>query len=239
MYQVALVDGDYDGVFRSPLSLPSDRYWGRPGCDVFAIDLNHNGTFESALYGRSEIVPLSRLVRIEDTYYAIDIAPDGKHLALSQTEPQFGTLAIDVNDIDVELRLYSDAADQYLRGRQWQLPAGTYKGIHAVLAKADGSGEIWLSVSIFPGPSANLGPLADFTIRPGQTTSIEIGPPFTVKADVEIIRPELVLIEPVIVGCAGEEYSGDVPRGRPRPSRAFRIIAEDGTVLAQDKFGYT
>ena len=47
-YQVAVVDGDCDGLFRSILSLPLLTTHGGlvPRCDVFAIDLNRNGTFE-------------------------------------------------------------------------------------------------------------------------------------------------------------------------------------------------
>ena len=51
----------------------------------------------------------------------------GASLALSRTEPQFGTLVVDANDAAVELRLWSDAADQHLPpDGQWQLPPGKY-----------------------------------------------------------------------------------------------------------------
>jgi len=240
IYEVALVDGDFDGLFQTPVSLPRRGQMNRLGCDVFAIDLNHNGVFDNALYGRSEIIPLSKMVRIDKTYHAIDIAPDGKSLSLPEIKPECGMLSVEMENADVELRLYSDAADQYLRGHQWELPAGTYQAMHAALAKTDGSGDVWLSTSVFPRPSTDLGSLAHFTIEAGKTTSIKIGPPFVVKADVRIVRNnEEVQIAPIIIGCAGETYCADIPRDRRRPNRTLKIIAEDETVLVDDSFKYT
>ena len=239
-YRVALADGDYDGLFNSILSLPLDGSW-RPACDLFAVDLNHDGTFEMSQSEGSEVMPLGKLLKVADQYYAIDIAPDGRSLALSPTEPQCGTLAIESDDADVELSLWSEAANQYLpQGRQWRLPAGAYKAIRAVLTKADASGEVWE----FPSNSflslSRLGSLDHFTIEPGKTTSIEIGPPYVVKADVQITDSERVSITPILVGRAGEEYTSACRRGQQRPSPvALRIVDEEGTVLFAEKLTYT
>ena len=240
-YRVALVDGDRDGLFNSILTLPLDRSWRFPTCDVFAIDLNQNGIFELSLYERSEVIPLGRLVRVADEYYTIDIASDCRSLELSRTEPQCGTLAIESDDADVELMLWSDAANQYLpQGRQWQLPAGEYKAIHAILKKTVASVEVWEFPSNPFLALTRLGPLEHFTIEPGKTTSIEIGPPFVVKADINTAGSKRVSISPVIVGCAGEEYAAACRQGQQRPSPIpFKILDEEGTVLIADKFTYT
>jgi len=239
-YQVAVVDGDHDGLYRSILSLPLDRPWRLPGCDVFAVDLNRNGTFEISLRQRSEVFPLGKLLKVGDAYYAIDIASDGKSLTLSRTEPQCGTLAVDAKDAAVELRLWSDAADQYLlQSRERQLPAGRYKAVYAVLTKNDASGRT--STLEFNTSSAftRLGPLECFEIQPGQTTSIRIGPPLVVKTDVQTRGSGSVSISPVLIGCGGEEYRAASSRGMQRPSPlAFKIVNEEGTVLVQDKFKY-
>ncbi|MGE5293190.1 MAG: hypothetical protein ACM3VT_00025, partial [Solirubrobacterales bacterium] len=183
-YQVAVVDGDCDGLFQSTLPLPlADRtLWSRPRCDVFAIDLNRDGKFDLSVREKSEVSPLGKLTRIGDTYYAIDIAPNGSSLSLSRTEPQFGTLVLDANDVAAELKLWSDAADQYLpANREWQLPPGRYTATNAVLTAKDASGDIWTFSSFTPVFAADrMGPLDDFTIEPGKTTSIRIGPPFVV-----------------------------------------------------------
>lgn len=245
MYRVAVVDGDCDGLFQSilPLPLADPTLWARPGCDVFAIDLNRNGKFEHSLRQESEVFPLGKLARVEDIYYAIDLAPDGSDLALSKTEPQFGTLALDVNDAGMELRLWSDAADQYLPyNSQWQLPPGTYTAIHAIFTKKDASGDIWAFPSFSSAFAADcMRPLDLFTIEPEKTTSIRIGQPFVVRAQVHTHADgRLVSISPVIVGCAGEQYSPAFRRnGELPPPVAFKIINEKGTVLVADKVGYT
>jgi hypothetical protein len=239
-YRVAVVDGDHDGVFNSTLSLPLDRPWRLPACDVFAIDLNRNGAFEMSPYERSEVMPLGRLARVAYEYYAIEIAPDGRSLVLAKTEPQFGSLVLESNDVDAELRLWSDAADQHLSlGRQWQLPAGEYKGTHAILAMVDASGDVWTLSSNSSSAFTRLGALEHFTIQPDQTTSIRIGPPFVVKADIQPAGSERVSISPVLVGCGGEEYTAVCQQGRQRPSPiAFKIVDEEGTVLVTDRFQY-
>jgi hypothetical protein len=241
-YQVAAVDGDYDGLFNSILPLPLDRTQNRPGCDVFAIDLNRNGTFELSLSQESEVFPLGKLAKVGDVYYTIDIALDGSSLALSRTEAQFGTLVVEANDAAVELRLWSDAVDQHLlQNRKWQLPAGTYSVIHAVLTKRDTTGDIWTFSSFISPGYARMGPLECFTIEPGETTSIRIGPPFVVKADVRTWSgSDVVVISPVLVGCAGEEYSAAFQRdGERPPPPTCKIVDEKGTVLVSGRCGYT
>jgi hypothetical protein len=239
-YRVALVDGDRDGLYRSILSLPLELSWRYPACDVFAIDLNQNGEFDISLYERSEVVPLGKLVKVANKYYAINIAPDGKNLELSRTEPQFGTLAIESNDVEAELKLWSDAADQHLsHGRQWQLPAGEYKAIHAILLKEDASGHLSMLSSKPSSAFDWSGPLDYFAIKPGQTTSIKIGPPFVVKAGVQQTGSGIVSISPVLLGCAGEEYLAGREKGRKRPSPpVFKIVDEKGTTLVVNKFQY-
>ena len=239
-YRVAVVDGDYDGSYHSILSLPLDRPWRLPACDVFAIDLNRNGKFEVSMYDRSEVRPLGRLVKVADDYYALDIAPDGMSLTLSKTEPQFGTLAVESNDTTAELRLWSDAADQHLpEGRRWQLPVGKYKGIYAILRKTDASGDVWTFGSSSSSAFTRLGPLEFFTIKPGETTSTRLGPPFVVKADVQKGPSGTVSISLVLVGCRGEEYQAGFRRNNRRaPEREFKIVDEQGNVLVADKFKY-
>jgi len=241
-YRVAVVDGDCDGRFHSILSLPLDGMWRFPGSDVFAIDLNRNGKFEISLHlsGRSEVMPLGHLVRFEDGYYAIDIAADGKSLALSKTEPRFGTLLIEPNDTTVEMRMWSDAADQHLaRAQRWPLPMGKYMAIYAVLEKKDASGDVWSFTSDVSSAFARLGPLNFFVIEPEQTTRVRVGPPLVVTADVRQVGTGTVEISPIITGCGGEHYQADFRRNWRRPSeRLFKIVDEKGTVLVADKFQY-
>ena len=238
-YRVAVVDGDCDGRFRSLLSLPLDRAWRLPECDVFAIDWTRDGEFGFSPFGGSEVVPLGHLIQMANTYYALDIAPDGTSLTLTATKPEFGTLVIEPNGPTVGLKLWSDAADQYLQGRQWQLPAGKYKAIHATLETRDTSGDVWSFSSNLSSAFTRLGVLEFFEIRPGETTTIRIGSPFVVKAEVQKMSAGMVSIDAVLVGYAGEQYQAGFQRnGKRAPEPTFQIVDEKGRVLVADKFQY-
>lgn len=240
-YRVAVVDGDYDGRYQSRVSLPLDETWRIPESDVFAIDLNGDEEFEMSLYPArpSEVMPLGQLVRVADIYYALEIAPDGTSLALSRTEPQFGTLALESNDMTVEMRLWSDAADQALsHNRQWQLPVGQYKAIYAASEMRDASGDWWSFSSSLSSAFTHLGPLDFFVIRPGETTRLRVGPPFVVTTDVHQDGAQ-ASISPVLIGCGGERYQMDFQHnGKRAPDRTFKIVDEKGNVLVADKFQY-
>jgi len=238
-YRVAVADGDCDGRFHSILSLPLDRAWRSPESDVFAIDRTRDGQFAFSPYGQSEVMPLGHLLQMGNTYYAIDIAPDGTSLTLTRTQPEFGTLVIEPNDTTVGLKLWSDASDQYLPGRQWQLPAGKYQAIHATMEKKDASGDVWWFSSSLSSAFTRLGALEFFAIRPGETTTIRIGPPFAVKAEVQKMSTGMVSIDSILVGCAGEQYQTGFQRnGRRAPAPSLQIVDEKGTVLVADKFQY-
>jgi hypothetical protein len=241
VYRVAAADGDCDGQLNSILSLPLDRPWRFPASDVFAIDLNGNGKFELSLIAQSEVMPLGKLVKVANEYYTVKITPDGRNLELSRNEPQFGTLAIDSNNADVELKLWSDVTDQYIsQEHQWKLPAGMYKAVYAKLVKSDTSGKDWTLSSTLASAFTNLGALEFFTIKPGETTTIKIGPPFVAKADVQQTGPRKVSIGAILFGCSGEEYPAafiESQRQRSSPP-TFKIVDEKGTVLVSDKFQY-
>jgi hypothetical protein len=239
VYKVAVVDGDVDGRFNSVLRLPQDHGLRIPSSDTFGIDLNGNGKFEISTHGHSEVMPLGRLVKVADSYYALDVSAAEQSLTLTKTEPQLGTLLIEPNDTVVRLKLWSDAADQCLSGRQWQLPAGKYKAVYLELEKRCSQGGIWTFSSRTTSARTRLGKLDFFTIDPEETTSIKLGPPFLIKTDIEKTSSGTVDISPVILGCAGEEYAlGRHHTINRTPHPTFKIIDEKGTVLLDDSFQY-
>ncbi len=236
VHKVAVVDGDYDGRFGPLISLPVPTRFRLPGSDIFAIDINRDGKFETSLYSRTnEVMPLSRMVRLGESYYAVDVSADGSRLALTKAQPAFGRLAIEPPDAKVQLKLWSDAADQFFScdAGTWDLPAGTYQAIDPVLSLPDPNRGLWVFRVI------DAGRLSLFTVRPSETTWFRMGPPFTVTADVHKNADGTVSISPVITGCAGERYQADFERnGRRAPDRTFKIVDEKGTVLVADKFQY-
>ncbi len=233
-YAIAVIDGDYDGRYKTTVSLPVERL-RQPQCDVFAIDLNGDGRFQQD-DTRDEIAPLSRMVLIEGTYYAVDIADNGARLELRPVQPALGQLVIDPSNALLRLRLWSDTASQCLApdAREWRLPAGEYQTTSAALYLRDPNGNEWTF-----SMAREFGALGSFEIRTDQTTRLRAGPPFVVKADVRAGSPGVVSISPVIIGCAGEQYQADFRcNGRHPPERAFKIVDEKGNVLVADKFQY-
>ena len=232
-YTVAVVDGNLDGRYDKVFSLPlRDPYC--PGCDLFVIDLNRNGKkWHYSLSGPSEVMPLARMLKLKNTYYGIDVAPDGTSIAFKKVQPEFGTL--DVGGANVKLKLWSDAAEQYLFGSEesWQIPPGTYSARFIELNEIDSERNAWTFRSY-----SDAGSLHDFEIRTGQTTSFKIGPPFSIKTEAKQVA-DRVSIGLKLEGCAGERYSLPVMKGGKRlPAPTFKIFSESGKVLVPGQFEY-
>jgi len=231
IYSVAVVDGNFDGKYGKIFSPPIKNIF-RPGCDSFAIDLNRDGRLDWALYERSELTPLSRMIKIEDTYYSIDVATNGTALELKKVEPEFGIL--DLGGADVKMKLWSDAAEQNIIGSEEnrRFPAGKYKTIFLELNQKDSSGNRWTLTS------SRAGKLEDFEIRPGRKSSFKIGPPFQIKTTARRTSND-ILIGLNLEGQAGEQYGADVGRNGIRVSPpVFKIIDESGNVVDTGRFKY-
>ena len=233
-YNVGVIDGNFDGRYDKILSVPVENS-RHPGCDSFVIDQNQDGKFDwKEVYSQcSELMPLSKMVKVEDTYYRIDIAPDGSSLELTKVAPEFGTL--DVSGANIKLLLWSDAAHQFLSGsvRQWRLPAGRYTALSMELNRTDSAGTKWTLTS-----RSQTGKLSNFEIRPGEKASIKIGPPFLIKTTAEW-RNKKVSTGLNLEGQAGEQYSAVVMKdGRRQPAPRLKIVDEAGKVLASGKFEY-
>jgi len=236
VYRIAVMDGDCDGQFGSVVSLPVINLWRLPQSDAFAIDYDRDGKFRRSDYIRSEIMPLGRMIRLHGKYFAVRISTDGGKLELEQVEPEQGRLAIDPPGARGELRLWSDAADQYraFTADGLDLPAGKYQALHAVLRLQDSDRADWTFST-----TGNLGELGFFEIRSGKTTHVRLGPPFVVTSQIKQSSSRIIYVSPAIRGSAGEEYRLDFRRNNRRPpDRTFRIVSEDGIVLVQDKFKY-
>jgi hypothetical protein len=236
-YRVAIIDGDYDGRFTPVTFLEKDPA-RRLRCDYFAIDLNRDGKFERELFLHGETTPLGRMVRLEDTYYAVEIGGNGQDLALRPIDPEKGTLLLDRADCEIECRLWSDAADQWLSltsdQKEQSLPAGKYSVARLALRARDEAGTRWETACTW-----KFGALSLFEIKAGHTTRSEMGPPFRITTRIVKRDDGTVFIEPVLAGRAGEEYSTVVRRnGQSVPAPAITIVDEKGTVLVADKFQY-
>ncbi len=232
-FKVAVIDGNFDSRYDKIFSHPVKRL-SRPDCDIFAIGLsNGDKKWHLSISQRSEIMPLGRMVKVQNTYYGINVASDGTTLELKKVVPELGTL--DFEGTNVKLKLWSDVGDQYLFGSEggWQIPAGVYSVLLVELNEFDSERNVW---TFSNRPYA--GPLRDFEIRAGQKTSFKIGPPFSIKTDVRHTGDK-VSIGLSLEGCTKERYRFPVLKGGKRqPAPSFIVVNEAGKELTSGHFEY-
>jgi len=233
-YKIALVDKDFDGRFNQSFVPPAANRRD-PQCDVLALDLNGDSKFGYGKPGESEIMPLSTLIRVGGDYYHLGVSEDGRTVEFRQAKPAFGRL--DLGGEEVVLGLWSDAAQQRLssfRGKL-SLPAGRYAIVSLELTKSD-SGDRWTF-----DMSKETGQLGDFEIRPGETTSFKIGPPFQVRASMRRFgKAPDVSISFDLEGQAGEQYSAVAKKNdKEVPEPSFKIWDGGGRVVRSGQFAYS
>jgi len=232
-YEIALVDTDFDGKYNKYF-VPPAADSRDPQCDVLAIDLNGDSKFNFEQAGESEIMPLSKLIKINGQYYGMDVAEDGGTIKFRQAKPQFGTLSLDGKQ--AKLALWSDAVHQRVSGAdgKWLLPAGKYSAVELELTEPDSEGNRWT----FNTGGALVGQLGDFEIRPGQTTSFHIGPPFKNKTFMED-GDRNALVGFHLEGQAGELYvPGAKKNGVEVPKPQFKIISLAGQTVHSGQFEF-
>ncbi len=232
-HRIAVVDYDLDGRYNR-VFVPSTQGIREPRCDAFAIDLDGDSRFQVGKPGGSEIMPFSRMVKVNENYYSVHVTDDGDIIEFRQAKPSFGEL--DVGGEEVDLRLWSDAAHQRLRGSEskWRVPAGKYQGLSLELTEKDSAGNIWA----FKTDKAGHGELRHFEVRPGEVTSLQIGPPFRIKTSMDRSGPN-VLIGFDLEGQAGELYAPGVKvNGKTVSEPEFKIINGAGSVVGSGRFKY-
>ena len=236
-YEMALVDCDYNGKYNDVL-VPPVKNSREPGCDSIAIDLNGNSKFDFDKPGVSELMPLSRLVKIDESYYHLDIADNGQIVEFRRAKPAFGTL--DLGDENVNIKLWSDAGHQnvFSSKGKWRLPAGKYSAIELKLTETDSGGNRWLFDTEKARGGAGAGKLGAFEVRPDETTVFEIGPPFQVKSSMEKHGRD-AWVKFYLEGRSGELYvPGAKKNGKEVPEPQFQIISETGQTVHSAQFGF-
>ncbi len=230
-YQVAVVDGDCDARYDGTVSLPLDLSEG-PVFDVLAIDLNDNRKFEMVLDPPLfETLPLPKMLSVEDTYYSVNVAPDGSAIRLKEIEPAFGTL--DAGSPDAELWLFSDCGIYKLGGAEggWRLPVGKYMPLQLSLKKEDEGGSEWKLAGRFDPAE-----MPCFEISPGETQTLEFGPPLSAETNVQSMGAS-VSIGFSLLGRGGEKYSpGAEKDGSRTPHAKFEVADDTGKVVLSDAF---
>jgi hypothetical protein len=218
-YRVAVIDRNMDGRYaRVDLVDSHERSWQ---ADALALDLDQDGQFSAM-----EVQPLMKAVHVRDAYYTV---PDGSSsIRFEKYEPRMGTL--DLGAADATLVAMSDTLYHNLTGLdgKWQVPEGRYRSEHFSLSKTDAEGAKWTLKCL------DLGPLAKFEVRGGETTGIKIGPPLALKVDAGQPESGQITLKLALVGKAGETYSVGLQKGTSRlPPPKVKVLDASGKVLAE------
>lgn len=110
--------------------------------------------------------------------------------------------------------------------------ARAYQPVALTLSRNQ-DGDTWTASSRGP-----WGELARIGVERGRTTAIELGPPFSIKPQVDI-RHDQVRVGLNLFGRAGEKYENVFLRNNQRiPGPQVKMIDEAGTVLSSGQFQY-
>ncbi|MCX5654863.1 MAG: hypothetical protein NTY65_09480 [Planctomycetota bacterium] len=226
-YRVAVLDKNLDGRY--------ERAFGKDGtsqplwrADAIAIDSNQDGKLRGDI-GSGEIMPLSKAVCVKGKYYLVEVAPDGSSIKFEKYEPKTGTLDIGTAASLTIMTLMSDTGMHSLSGSsgKWQVPEGRYACQNLQITKTDADGKTWTLIG------SDVGSLAKFEVRGGETTAIQIGPPLALKVDAQSQGGQTTL-NLVLVGKAGETYSIAPRKGTEQPlPPKVKVFDASGKVLAE------
>ena len=223
-YRVAVIDRNMDGRYASVDLVDSHEYSSQ--ADALALDLDQDGQFTAM-----EVQPLMKAVHVKDAYYTV---PDGSSsIRFEKYEPRMGTL--DLGAADATLVAMSDTLYHNLTGLdgKWQVPEGRYRGELFSLSKTDAEGAKWTLKCL------DLGPLAKFEVRGGETTAVKVGPPLVLKVEARAAEAGQVALNLAWAGKGGETYSVGVQKGsvQPKPPKV-KVLDSAGKVLAEGNSEY-
>ncbi len=241
-YRIRVVDANYNGRYddvaefgsRGKGRTDSDRL---PTYDSLAIDLNGDGEYSASSDASAEIMPLPKLLRFGEDYFALRVARDGSEVTVEKTAPRFGTL--DVGYPDAELLLWSENGVHHLKGSdgKWKLPEGNYSCYMIRINTTDAKKNKYMLTC-----RGNTGKLTDFDIAENKTASFKIGPPLAAQAKVNLRREmfrRTAVISASVVGHEGEEYLAGVQKNSEmQPAPGIKILDSAGKVVESGKLEY-
>ena len=221
--------------------LPEDRRYVRTYAQVL-FDANGNGKFDNLrLYDTGpENQWLTRLVRVNDAYYAIQADKDGLSVRITPAKPKVGTLTVP-DHVDSLIVLGPEfAGTSSGKDKKIELPAGMYVVYQYNLKTPKGT----LSVGDRRADAV-------FEIRPGKETRIETGPPLAIAVShswmrmrrvvgkAESQRSEQLQLQLVVKDCAGREVTGvNMSKGGRPPAPKFKVVDSKGKTVLDDAFKY-
>jgi len=233
-YRVAVVDPYVSGRYDHMDHITGDRQ-AHDHETYLAVDLNQDGRFEMPT-AAGEVVQLLPALHVEDAYYGVTVAPDGSSISLAKTEPKFGTLDTQCPGLGLYAICEYGFQDLARGDGKWRVPVGWHEAGAKTLTRRDAAGAAWMAY----GPSwRGAGKLDLFEVRPGDTSTVAMGPPLMPKVQAEPATDGVIRLSLSFVGRGGEGYHAQVEKnGQPVPPPRFRILDDSGKVLAAGQFEY-
>jgi hypothetical protein len=232
---VALVDGNYNGVYNEAFSVGSLSSPGTSS-DLLAVDLNGDGRFTTSFAPPLfEVLPLPKILPADGGYYSIEAAADGSTLRMQRVEPKMGTFAL--SGAEAELLLLSESGYYALNttATPCTLPVGKYALSQALLKKTDANGFVWsFPVSVLQ----TSGRAPEIAVAEGRTTTLELPAPTRARVKVEATAG-FVYFEFTIEAQKGLNYSPAIRKeGKEVPAPKFEVTDKSGKVVLADAFQY-
>ncbi len=233
-------DGYDRRVSWGEMPAPDKRKYIKHGFRLL-LDVNGNGTFDqtgSDAFGLGpERMQTTRLQRVDGAYWEVAVAPDGRSVRVTPASPEVGTLAIPEGIASGSVLGPEFGACIREGDKALELPVGCYLLVRY---------QYCTSAASFTARDYYMA--ACFEIRPGQTTSLEAGPPLQMKITHRAIRSgprrgrrssEQVGISLAMQDCAGRPLlSAQTDKGRkPSPPR-FKILSPSGRKVLDAAFKY-
>ncbi len=240
-YYVGILDGDLNGAL-GYVSSPITSQYPSQNQDALIIDTNQDGEidWESDNKYALEKQPLAEYIRLNDSYFKVQVAGDVSSLRLKKTELPMSTLAVNDKSLrfiavgDNGLMLYCHSNSQY------SIPAGNYRLTEFEAKKMNEQG---ICYTITQSDQSDL----EVSLEPDQTEVCTIGPPFTLQAEVKVSseggwfskKSKVVTITPQLLGQGGKTYDFGIDvQGRSLREPKVKIVDEKGEILSSGTFEF-
>ncbi len=226
-YTLTIIDGNLDG--RCSI-LPFTQSTGPAGLDSISVLKKGSNPIDMRYSG---LLPLTRMLRIYDTYYDIELEPTGQFIALKEAAMDYGKLS--VGDTFVRMQLWSDLAGQAVWGQgEWKLPVAQYRILNLEICRSDNKG-VWSMTESGSAPTFKA-----FEIHKDKTTQIPIDKEIQILTYVSgVDKNGLCSVSFNLVGTAGQRYNPALYlNGKRQPAPGIRILDEGDNVLTIGRLKY-
>ncbi|HEX6885748.1 MAG TPA: hypothetical protein VF530_20410 [Planctomycetota bacterium] len=199
--RVQVLDDNMDGRYGSP-----PRDWGFPGL----LEGTYQRDLDSVVIGEGkQAQPFSRFLKVGATWYQFEPDESGADLIVSKVDVETGTLQLDLKGLPVTWLVVRGTGQndglfyEVVNGgtKKVEVPVGGYELFAGQVSS--GKKAQMMKCLIVPGKAARA-----WTVKPGETTKVELGAPFTLDFKVQQDAESVSVVGPsiVVVGRGGETY---------------------------------